>query len=125
MIGADTSFLIDFLKGEEDAVKRMKKHQDVLHLCENVVYEFLCGNLREEEREVFLAFVSQFPVFSFDREAALRSSKIFRRGKEIGKPIPHPDAMIAGIYAAHEVDKIITRNPEHFKGVKEITVIEY
>lgn len=125
MIGADTTFLIDFLKGKGDAVEWMEKHKNILYLCENVIYEFLCGDLTEQERETFLGFVSQFQVFSFDRDAALKSSKIFRKRKEKGESIPHPDAMIAGTYTAHEVHKIVTDNPEHFKGIEDITVVRY
>ncbi|KXA91201.1 hypothetical protein AKJ57_02095 [candidate division MSBL1 archaeon SCGC-AAA259A05] len=51
MIGADTSFLIDFLNGEEESVEWMEEHKNILYLCENVVYEFLCGNLLVGERK--------------------------------------------------------------------------
>ncbi len=125
MIGADTSFLIDFLAGDEDAAGWMEEHRNVLHLCENVVYEFLCGDLSEDERETFLGFAAQFPVLAFDRDAALEASKIFRAGKDRGVSIPHPDAMIAGIYVGHGVEKLVTRNPDHFADVQELAVMEY
>lgn len=125
MIGADTSFLIDFLGGEKNAVEWMDKHKMTLHLCENVVYEFLCGNLTEEEKETFLGFTSQFPVFSFNRSAALKSAEIHRKAKDKGNQVPHPDAMIAGTYAAHQVDKIVTRNPDHFKNIAAVKTVRY
>jgi predicted nucleic acid-binding protein len=125
MIGADTSFLIDFLNDQQNAVEWMDEHKNVLYLCENVIYEFLCGNLSEQEQETFLGFASQFPVLSFDRDAALRSAKIFRKGKDTGNSIPHPDAAIAGTYAAHEIEKIVTRNPDHFDTIDTITVLQY
>lgn len=125
MIGADTSFLIDFLNGEEESVEWMEEHKNILYLCENVVYEFLCGNLSEKEKETFLGFVSQFPVLRFDRDAALKAAEIFRKGKEEGQSVPHPDAMISGTYAAHGIEKIVTRNPTHFEKIDTITVAEY
>ena len=117
MIGADTSFIIDFFKGETNAAAWMKKNYELLCLCENVVYEFLCGNLKESEKESFLGFVSQFDVFAFDRNAVLKSSEIYRKTKKKGKQIAHPDAMIAGIYTANGVKKIVTRNPKHFRNI--------
>ncbi len=125
MIGTDTSFLIDFLRGEKNAVEWMDKHKENLYLCENVVYEFLCGDLTEEERETFLGFVSQFPVFGFDRSAALKSAEVHREAKDKGVQVPHPDAMIAGTYAAHQVDKIVTGDPEHFEKITTVTTIRY
>lgn len=125
MIGGDTSFLIDFFKGEKGAVEWMDENKEALHLCENVVYEFLSGNLTDKEKQKFLGFVSQFPVHSFDRDAALESSEIFRSGKKRGETVPHPDAMIAGIYSSRNVEKIITKNPDHFKHAGGIEVIEY
>ncbi|HLC74262.1 MAG TPA: type II toxin-antitoxin system VapC family toxin [Candidatus Nanoarchaeia archaeon] len=123
MIGADTTFLIDFFKGESHAVEWMKQNQEFLCLCEPVVYEFLCGNLTEHQQDVFLAFISQFPVFSFNRQAALRSSQLYRGVKRKGQAVAHPDAIIAGTYAANEVATIVTRNNKHFENV--IGTIEY
>ncbi|MDY6764387.1 MAG: PIN domain-containing protein [Halobacteria archaeon] len=125
MIGADTSFLIDFFKGDNDAVEWMGEHSNVLYLCENVVYEFLCGNLTEDERQTFLGFVLQFPVIEFDREAALKASDIYREGKRKGETVPHPDAMIAGTYVSHEVKKIVTCNIDRFDQIDGISVVEY
>ncbi|MBI4153238.1 type II toxin-antitoxin system VapC family toxin [Candidatus Woesearchaeota archaeon] len=124
MIGADTSFLVDFLKGEQHAVDWMTKNADVLCLSENVVYELLCGNLTESQNDQFLAFISQFPVFSFNRNAAIKSSKMYREMKQKGKTIAHPDAMIAGTYLANSVNRIVTRNLKHFENLP-IHVVTY
>ena len=117
MIGADTTFLIDFFKGIPSAVNYMKKNKELLCLCEPVVYEFLCGNLTPEEVDTFLGFVLQFPVFAFDQNAALKASSIFREGKKLGKTISHPDAIIAGCYLANQVSRIVTRNAQHFSTI--------
>lgn len=124
MIGADATFLIDFLRGEAKAVEWMAKNYDVLCLSENVVYEFLCGNLTESEIDRFFAFVSQFPVFSFNRNAAIKSSMMYREMKQKGKTVAHPDAMIAGTYLANSVNRIVTRNRKHFENLP-IRVMTY
>ena len=125
MIGVDTSFLIDFFNGEEDAVNWMEEHKDVVHISENVVYEFLCGNLDNNEVEKFLGFVSHFPTVSFDRDSAIRSSEILRNQKRNGTRTSHPDTMIAGSYLGHEISKIVTRNPSDFESIQDLEVLEY
>jgi len=125
MIGADTSFLIDFFKGDDKAVSWMKVKNDLLCVNETVIYEFLCGNLKEKEKDLFLAFVSQFPVFTFDRNASIKSSSIYRDCKSKGKRISHPDAIVAGTYVANNVNKIITRNKKHFDVMKEVHIETY
>ncbi len=82
MIGADTSFLIDFLDEKEEALKFMKENKEQIKICEPVIFEFLCGNLTEEEKETFLAFISRFETFNLDRNATLKSSEIYREGKK-------------------------------------------
>ena len=114
MIGADTSFLIDFLKGDEAAILWMEQHKDNLCICENIIYEFLCGNLKNKQSDIFLGFISQFPVLSFDRKAALKSSMLFRNAKRKGRTVAHPDVMIAGVYLSNSISRIITRNSKHF-----------
>jgi len=125
MIGVDTSFLIDFFNGEEDAVNWMEENKDVVYISENVVYEFLCGNLDNGEIEKFLGFVSHFPIISFDRDSAIRSSEILRNQKRNGTRISHPDTMIAGSYLGHEIGKIVTRNPGDFENIQGLEVLEY
>ncbi|MFB6283381.1 MAG: type II toxin-antitoxin system VapC family toxin [Halobacteria archaeon] len=125
MIGADTSFLIDFFNGDEEAITLMDKHKDVLYLCENVVYEFLCGNLTRDERKTFLGFVNQFPVFGFDRESSLAAAELHRKSRKEGRQVPHPDGMIAGTYIAHGIGELITGNPGQFREIKDLEVITY
>ena len=115
MIGADTSFLIDFLKGEPHAVTWMRENQEYLCLNELVVYEFCCGRLTSRQLDQFLAFALQFPVFSLDRNASMKASELFRGAKMKGRSIAHPDALIAGTYLANNISRIITRNEKHFE----------
>jgi predicted nucleic acid-binding protein len=124
-VGADSCFLIDFLKGKEFAVTLMKENAKRLYVSELVIHEFLCGNLKKEFEETFLNAIEAFSNIDFDRSAAVESSRIFREGKKKGKTIPREDCMIAGNYLANGIKKIITRNGKHFKNIKELEVISY
>ncbi len=125
MIGADTIFLIDFFKGDAEAVKFMRKNSGLLRISEMVIYEFLCGNLNNKEIELFFEAVQSFSTIVFNREAAVISSNLFRKAKKSGKTTGHADCMIAGSYLAHGIQKIVSRNIDPFKSINEIEVVDY
>ena len=125
MIGLDTSFLIDFFNGEEKSVLWMTKYKELVCLNEQVIYEFLCGKLNSNQIDKFLSFVSQLPIFSFNRIASLRSAEIYRFCKRRGLTVPHPDTMIAGTYISNNVSRIVTKNVRDFKKISELNVMTY
>jgi len=124
-IGADTSFLIDFFKGNEDAISFMRKNAKLLRVSELVIYEFLCGNLKKSEQEIFFDAMQSFTSVNFNREAAVLASEFFRNAKKKGKTIGHQDCMISGSYLASGIRIIVTKNTEHFKHLNEISVVSY
>jgi predicted nucleic acid-binding protein len=125
IVGADTSFLIDFFRGDAGAVQFMRSHSRLLRVSELVIYEFLCGNLSLREQKLFFDAMQSFTTVEFNREAAILASELYRKGKQAGTSLGHQDSMIAGSYLAHGVNKIVTRNAEHFSRLKEIEVISY
>ena len=125
IVGADTTFLIDFFKGEEPAVEFMRKYARVLRVSELVIYEFLCGNLSSDDQALFFDAIQSFSAVAFNREAAVHASELYRKGKSSGKTINHQDCMIAGSYLAHGVSHIVTRNKQHFHNMKGINVLDY
>jgi predicted nucleic acid-binding protein len=124
-LGADTTFLIDFFKGEERAVAFMRAHARVLRVSELVIYEFLCGRLSARDEALFFDAMASFPSLEFNREAALLASEIFRGGQASGRTPGHRDTMIAGTYLAHGVRKIVTRDVAAFQNMSGIEVESY
>jgi len=122
-IGADTSFLIDFFNGEEDAVSFMGRNAKRLHVSELVIFEFLCGNLNSKEIVTFLGAMKSFPTVPFERDAATIASTLFRHGKKEGKSVSHADCLIAGSYLSAGIKEIATKNIRHFKDMKGITLV--
>lgn len=125
MIGLDTSFLIDFFHGEKNAISWMDQYKDVVCLNENVVYEFLCGNLSDKNKDIFLSFVSQIPVFSFDRNASIKCSDVYRACKRKGETVSHPDVLIGGTYLVNNVDNVVTRNEKDFRKITGLKIHTY
>ena len=124
-IGADTSLLIDFFKGEEHAVNFIRAHAGELVVSELVIYEFLCGNITEKEQHIFLGAIQSFPTSQVNRSVALIASQLFRTGKKSGITVGHQDTLIAATYLAVGIKHIATRNAKHFTSLKDITVLEY
>jgi predicted nucleic acid-binding protein len=124
-IGADTTFLIDFFKGEKKAVEFMKLNSHLIRVSELVIYEFLCGKLGQREKRLFLEAIEHFGCIPFNHDAALLASEIFRNQKKTGKTIGHQDCMIAGSYLSHGVFNIVTRNKKHFEKITKINAKTY
>ncbi len=125
MIGADTSFIIDFLKGEEKAVRFMKENSRHIRINELVIYEFLCGNLDQKNLKVFFEFIQMFSHNPFNRESAVLAGELFRDARKRGKTIGHADCMIAGSYLSNGISRIASRNVNHFMMMRGIKVIRY
>lgn len=123
-IGIDTSFLIDYFKGESNAIAFMENNSSSLVISELVIYEFLCGNLTQKEEKVFLEAVELFLEAPLSRQATQIASQNIENVKN-GKSIGHQDCLIAGSYLASGVNAIVTANKKHFEHIKNITVLEY
>ena len=94
-IGVDTSFLIDFFRGEQSAVEFMRVHSGLLRVSDIVIFEFLCGKLTERQRTFFLQAMQSFSHVEFNAEAAISASDLYRNGKRKGKSVNQPDCQIA------------------------------
>lgn len=124
-IGIDTSFLIDFFKGDASAMEFMRTHSGLLRVSEIVVFEFLCGGLSQRQKSFFLQAMQSFPRVDFNAEAAIAASDVYRGAKRKGKAISQPDCQVAGCYLAHGVTSIVTRNVRDFEKITEINVLSY
>ena len=83
-IGIDTSFLIDFLKGNKAAVLLMQKYQNNVVISNLVIYEFLCGNLSIEQLKKFYQFISNFWLLDNDLATCITASSIYKKCRENG-----------------------------------------
>lgn len=126
----ETSFVIDFLKGEDDAVSKV---QSLMY--ENIAYEIaaptifeLWGGLEmmenmEKEREEIISLIGGLVVYPLDQEGAKIAGKIDGELIRKGQKIDTEDSMIAGIAIAHN-KKVLTRD-DHFNRIKELKVENY
>lgn len=126
----ETSFVIDFLQGDEDAVSKMQSLVD-----QNIPYEItsptvfeLWGGLQnlgapEKEQQKILTLMQGIAVFPLDEESAKIAGTIDGQLAKKGLTINTEDSMIAGI-AIKNNKKVLTRD-QHFDRIDGLKIEEY
>jgi|LGVF01.1.fsa_nt_gb predicted nucleic acid-binding protein len=108
MIVLDTSYLIDFFRGERRTLEIM--NSDVATTVVTY-YEILSGighkKARREER-FFKRFFSEIRILEFDLSAAEKSSEIMANLMTAGRSVNSLDVLISGIAIANGAEKIVT-----------------
>ena len=128
----DTTFLIDVLHGDDDAVQFLKKvSNEMLFTSEINVYELFEGvysspilSIDEHTQKINL-LIAQLTVLPFDRHAAIIAGMISGRLNRHGRKIGELDCLIAGVAISKGASKIVTHNKQHFDTISELTVVTY
>lgn len=127
----DTTFLVDVLRGNEEALKweeKFDKGKEEPLVSPITLMELWEGALRSEktgkELEKIEEFLEGLSNISFDSEDGKISGEIRASLSEKGELIDVEDIMI-GATALNSNQKILTRNPDHFKRIEDLKVQEY
>lgn len=119
MIGLDTTFLIDFLKGDTAAVSKLAGLQDQLLTTQLNVYEVLVGlNLTHASKRHFEAlhgFLDKITVLTMDPRSTSLAAELFGARMRRGERVEQNDGIIAGILKSRGCLRILTRNAADFK----------
>ncbi len=131
MICLDSTFLIDYLRGDAAAIKKAESliGRKIATTSVNC-FEVLAGlvgnrNVPKGALEVFSEFIASVEVLELDYRASGESAKIFSVLSLQGKQIEGSDCMIAGTMLSHGCSEIITRNKKHFSRIRGIKVEVY
>lgn len=127
----DTSFVIDLLKGKEsitDWIDKFDSGEEIPILNPITAMELWEGahlsNETEEELRKIKSLLEGLTPEDFNIEDGKLSGKINASLTKKGKTIDLEDVMIAAV-ALNAKQKILTRNPEHFKRIKGTEVETY
>lgn len=126
---ADTSLIIDLLRGEENSIEKLKQLEDenkAYSLATPTIYELWIGISRAKisEKEKLLDIIESQTIHSLDKESTINAGKIQRELIEKGERIGHINALIAGI-AQKNTGKILTDNTSEFQRVDKLDTIDY
>ena len=127
----DTTFLIDLMKDDPAAVKRLKElEKDKIrqNIASPTLYELYVGILLsskpEKEKRKVLDTLASMNILGLTAKSAAKAGEV--QGKLIreGKMIDPEDAMIAGI-ALHNKEIVLTKNVEHFSRILALITETY
>ncbi|QEE16265.1 type II toxin-antitoxin system VapC family toxin [Promethearchaeum syntrophicum] len=137
IILVDTTFLIDALRKKEEVKKfLLKNSSETLFTTEINVFETYLGLFANkslekkpsllEARKIHLeVLLSKFQILPFKRKSAIESAKVLGNLIRKGQKIEFRDGLIAGIAISNGINKILTKNTEHFIRIENIETISY
>lgn len=136
LLSLDTSFLIDFLSGDLDAIEKMRRIEgegNMLAVSSIVVYELLvlsAGDRAPEKIQKAINTIEMIlsrigTIWSLDQEAARLAAEIQRTQMLKGKPVSVRDLFISATTIMNGCRTIITRNPRDFELVDGLKVEQY
>ena len=127
---ADTTFLVDVLCGQSEAVRRLKDFQAAnthFSIPTPSIVE-LWGGLAHakssSEREELLNILASQIIYDLDKESAIQAGEIYLYLIRQGRQIDLMDIMIAGIALRHN-EVILTRNSQHCGRIPGIAIETY
>jgi len=127
----DTTFLIDLLNGDEDAIKllavleRESRPEKVSAIAVLELYEGVTRSTKPEaERRQVLDVLNSKTVVPADGSVARRAGEISGELVADGRPIDREDCVVAAT-ALQEGEPVVTRNADHFERVSGLEVRTY
>ena len=127
MICIDSSCIIDFLRGKENATKAISKYKNDIVTTEITIFEVFLGvylSNKKNEENILESFFDSLNVLSVGGWGD-RAAKIFSKLSKKGSMIEQNDCLIVAIMLVNGCDKILTNNIKHFSKIEGIEVITY
>ena len=126
----ETTFLIDLLKNNKEAISRMKQlinSEEIIGIATPTIFELWSGittlDRPENEKSKIISLVSKLIIYQLDRESAELAGKINGELIKKGLKIEPQDLMIAGISIKNN-QSVLTRD-EHFSRIERLKVEVY
>lgn len=127
----DTTFVIDFLRGDEKAARVMRMLQQgaaPVGVTPYTHFELYAGIGRsrrpDEEKQRVEGFLRSLVVFPFEPEAAKLAGLLDAQLAAGGRTTGLLDLLI-GCTALHHGEAIVTRNKKHFEAIPGLDVLVY
>ncbi len=127
----DTSFLIDLMNGDKQAVEKLRELEESgenQSTTAATLFELWSGihqsDLPEQERQKVIEVTGDRVVHSLEPESGKEAGKIDGKLVKEGKTVDPEDTMIAAI-AIENGETVLTGNRKHFKRISEVTDLEY
>ena len=130
MVCLETTFIIDFLRGIEVAVKLMEKvieTSEPIAIAAPTLVEVATGAALAEshqEEKNLNELLTRLTTLPLDQKAALLAGKLQAELIKTGENIGHVDITIGAIALANG-EKLLTKNIKHFSRIPGLIVEDY
>lgn len=114
----DTDVIIDYLRGQADAVAYIEILTNPLFISTITVAELYSGVRDDKEREALKTFIAAFEIIPVSEEIAVKGG-LYRRDYNKSHKIGLADALIAATAEVHGAT-LITLNIKHFPMFKSV-----
>ena len=128
---ADTSFLIDIMRSDKDAIKKaeeIEKNGNTIAVSSISIFELFVGVAlsikQDQERNKINRILNGLSIISFDGDSAKEAGRISAQKRKHGSTIEPEDSMIAGICLRRN-EILITRNIKHFNDIEGLKIESY
>lgn len=116
----DTDVIIDYLRGQKDAVDFLEEHVEDTHLSAMSVAELYQGVREGKERRQLDAMLEAFTLLPIDSEIATAAG-LLRRDYRNKFGCGLADCIIAASALHHELP-LVTLNEKHFGMIKDVMI---
>jgi predicted nucleic acid-binding protein len=116
----DTDVLIDYLRGQADAVSYLESLTEQLVISAITVAELFAGVREGTERQALEAFLSAFEVVDVNQSISRRGG-LYRRDISKSHGVGLADALIAATAEEQEAT-LVTLNKKHFPMLTRVIV---
>ena len=131
MVCLDSTFLIDLLRGKNEAAKFLEKYESInedifvssVSVMELTKGAYLSNNPVQEESKI-IGLTSSFFELPFNNECAIIGGKLDAELSKKGEIIDSEDIMIAAT-ALQNNQSIVTRNKKHFEKISNLKIEIY
>ena len=131
MVCLETTFLVDFLRGKEEAesvFNDLVDRRSQITITSPSLMEIMSGahnnQKKEELRKIEEVILSKVIILNLDKESAILAGEIDSELTLSGDSIGTTDIMIGAI-AKHNNEPLITRNKKHFERIKGLKIESY
>lgn len=126
----DSTIIIDFLKGQPNAIELMERNKSEVATTTINQFEVLYGihkraQFKQDELHAARRFFENIDIFPFDSMASSLSAEMAGALVKKGSTLAHDDCRIAAIALRNNVTIIITQNKKDFQKIKGIQVETY
>ena len=125
---ADTSFLIDIMKSNKEAIKKAEEIENrgsTIEVTSISIFELFVGVTLSIEQDLKRNKINRIlkglSIISFDEDSAIEAGKIFAQKIKNVSTMEPEDSMIAGICSRRN-EILVTRNIKHFNDIEGLRV---